>query len=572
MEIVEDITNLPTEAELPPLAIQPRRRFLRISWFFALVILHVFFFDILGGRFRLTRWYTRRSGLRRWSQIARNFRALAGQRGGVLIKLGQFLSSRADILPVEITDELAGLQDEVPPAPLPYILQTLRQELRAPLATLFTSFDRTPVAAASLGQVYFATLQDGRSVAVKVQRPRIDEIVEIDLAATLWAVRVVKNYPLIKRRADLEALFLEFARVLRNELDYEQEAQNALAFRKNFADTPGIYFPEPYPELSSRRVLVMERIGGFKITDYAAIQAAGADRAELAERFNRAFLKQFFIDGVFHADPHPGNLFVRIDGPPSATAPAPATIILVDSGMVGRITPRTMSTLREGIVGLATNDADRIVGSMDQLGMLLPSTDRRQITQALQIILRYTYDRTVKEMTNVDVDAIFAETEHLVREMPFQIPQDLIYLGRAVSMVAGIATGLYPDLNVFASARPFAQTLVDSQRGELNLLETAQRELTALGQIAITLPRQLDTFLKNANRGELRTQVDFGRLERGMRRLERGVQRLVAGVIAGALFIGGAMLRTGGAPTEAGYAWAVAALLTLWALWPRGER
>ena len=248
-----------------------------MSWFFFRVIVHVFIFDILFNRYRLTRWYAQRTGVRRYQGIARDFRRLAVRMGGVLIKLGQFLSARADVLPAVITDELAGLQDEVPPAPLPYVLQTLITELSRPLAEIFARFDPTPVAAASLGQVYYGELRDGRAVAVKIQRPRIDEIVEIDLSAVLWAVRIVKNYPLIRRRADLELLFEEFARVLREELDYEREAQHALRFRINFADTPGVYFPKPYPDLSTRRVLIMERISGIKMSDYAA----------LAERLDR---------------------------------------------------------------------------------------------------------------------------------------------------------------------------------------------------------------------------------------------------------------------------------------------
>ncbi len=199
---VQTITNPTTDRlplapppDLPPLRFYRRRRFLRISWFFFRVIAHVFFFDILLGRWRLTRWYARRSGLARWRGIARRFRGLAGQMGGVLIKLGQFLSSRADILPAAITDELAGLQDEVPPAPLPYILATIVAECGAPPDALFAEFNPTPVAAASFGQVYFAVLRDGREVAIKVQRPRIEEIVDVDLRAVQWAVRIIRNYP-----------------------------------------------------------------------------------------------------------------------------------------------------------------------------------------------------------------------------------------------------------------------------------------------------------------------------------------------------------------------------------------
>jgi predicted unusual protein kinase regulating ubiquinone biosynthesis (AarF/ABC1/UbiB family) len=561
-------------ARLPPLQFHRQRRFLRVSWFFLGIIIHVFLIDILGNRFRLTRWYARRSGMRRWVGMARSFRGLAIQLGGVLIKLGQFLSARADILPTEITDELAGLQDEVPPAPLGYILQIIQEELQAHPNELFGQFDPTPVAAASLGQVYRGELTDGRRVAIKVQRPRIDEIVEIDLSAVLWAIRIVKNYPTIRRRADLERLFEEFARVLREELDYVKEAKSALTFRANFANNPGVYFPEPYPERSTRRVLVMEWVDGLKINDYARLTAAGVDRAELAARMNHAYLKQLFLDGFFHADPHPGNLFVRVDGPAPArqngTQPsAPFTLILVDCGMVGELSSNTVEIIRSGMVGIATNDAERAVDSLDRLGMILPGTDRKPIVQALSIILRHTYDRSQRELTNMDVEQIFGQTEHLVRDMPFQIPQNLIYLGRTVSLVSGIVTGLNPDINLFAEIQPFARQLIDRERRESDWAESLQRELTAYGQIAVTLPRQMDAYFKAANRGEIQMQVDLSRLERSMRRVERATTRLAGAIVATGLFIGGALLRINSVMPEAHWAWGAGAVVLLWAIWPR---
>jgi predicted unusual protein kinase regulating ubiquinone biosynthesis (AarF/ABC1/UbiB family) len=564
-------------ANLPPLRIHPRWRFFRIALFFLGVIMHIYLIDILGNRFTLTRWYARRSGTQRWRSMARGFRRLAVQMGGVLIKLGQFLSARADILPAEITDELAGLQDEVPPAPLPYILQIVQEELGTAPAEVFARFDPAPVAAASIGQVHFGALHDGREVAIKVQRPRIEEIVEIDLSAVRWAVRLVKDYPLIRRRADLEALFEEFARVLRQELDYIHEAGSALTFRKNFAGVAGIYFPEPYLDHTTRRVLVMERIAGVKITDYAALEAAGVDRAEVADRLNNAYLKQFFLDGFFHADPHPGNLFVRVEGPPpprlNGQRPgAPFTLIFVDTGMVGELPERTMHILRDGVVGLATNDAERIVTALDRLGMILPGADRRPIVRALEVVLRHTYDRTQRELTNVDVEQIFDETEHLVRDLPFQIPQDLIYLGRAVSLVSGMATGLNPDINLFASARPFAHELIAREQREGNWAERLQQEVTAYGQILAALPRQMDAYYKMATRGDLQMKVDLSRLERSLRRVERATGRLAGGIIATGLFVGGVILRIYGFGGDATWAWAAAALVALWALWPRSER
>jgi predicted unusual protein kinase regulating ubiquinone biosynthesis (AarF/ABC1/UbiB family) len=559
------------------LRIHRRRRFLRISWWFLRAIVHVFFFDILLGRWWITRWYPRRTGLIRWQRMARSFRVLATAMGGVLIKLGQFLSSRTDILPIQITDELAGLQDEVPPAPLPYVLATIVAELGAPPDALFTAFAPAPIAAASLGQVYYAVLRDGREVAIKVQRPRIDEIVDVDLRAVHWAVRIIKNYPAIKRRANLEDLFVEFERVLRQELDYVQEAHNAESMRENFAGVSGIYIPKPYPEITTKRVLVMERIGGIKISDVAALERAGVDRGELAHRFYRAYLKQWFLDGIFHADPHPGNLFVRVDGPSptqtnGARPGAPCTLIFVDFGMVGRISPRIKDALRENAIAVATNDAERFVESLDRAGIILPGADRRLIVQAAEVLFRHTYDRSIRELTNLDVEGIFGEVEHLVRDLPFQMPQDLIYLGRSVGMVAGMATTLDSDINLFETLRPFAQELIAHESRETDWTERVRQELGALAQIAITLPRQMDAYYKAANRGELRMRVDLSRLERGMRRVERATSRLAGGIVATGLFVGGVLLRIDGFGAEAFWSWGAAALVMLWVIWPRFDR
>lgn len=582
----------PARSGAPP-HFRPRERFLRVSAFFLGVVAHIFFWDIFLSRFALLRWYVRRSMMRRWVAMARRFRMLALELGGMQIKLGQFLSSRADIVPEPVRRELSGLQDEVPAAPASHVLALIIDELGAPPSELFRSFEPQAVAAASLGQVHFAVLHDGREVAVKVQRPHIEAIIEIDLSAVAWVLRLVKNYPPLRRRANLEALLEEFARVLRNELDYVQEARNAEVFRANFANHANVHIPQPINELTTRRVLVMERISGIKINDLRALEAEGINLHELACRLNETYLKQFFIDGFFHADPHPGNLFVRIepeapisvytngqtppDDPPLLNGVAPLqgrpfTIIIVDFGMVGHMPPQTMENVRNAVIGLATNDAERIVNALDNLNMILPGADKRPITQAIQILLRYSYNRTVREINNLDIEAIFDETQDIIFDLPFQIPQDLLYLGRAVSMIGGLATEIEPDINLFHALRPFARQMLDREQQDGDWLGRVQQELRELGQILATLPRQMDAYYKSANRGELQTRSDFGRLERSMRRVERSTDRLTGGMVATGLLLGGVQLRTRGMNREANRFWWAAAAAVIWSFWPRGDR
>jgi predicted unusual protein kinase regulating ubiquinone biosynthesis (AarF/ABC1/UbiB family) len=587
-----------------PPQFRPRERFLRVSLFFLGVVAHIYVWDIFLQRFAILRWYVRRTQMQRWARIARRFRTLALELGGMQIKLGQFLSSRADIVPQEVRRELAGLQDEVPPAPPGHVLEVILEELGAPPSAIFETFEPEAVAAASLGQVHFATLKSGRKVAVKVQRPYIDKIIEVDISAVTWVVRLIKNYPPIRRRADMEALLREFGRVLLQELDYVSEAKSAEKFRENFAGVPGVYIPEPIPELTTRRVLVMERIGGVKISDLQTLDSLGVSRQEIAARLSNVYLKQFFVDGMFHADPHPGNLFVRVETEQPVTVyrngrvshedldsgawvaqalpdsqlndvaarGTPFTLIFVDFGMVGYLPPQTMEVMRSGVIGLATNDAERMVASLDKMNMILPGADRRPIVRALQALLRHSFNRTMREMTNLDVEAIFDETRDIIYDLPFQIPQDLLYLGRALSMVAGLATEICPDINLFEELRPFARMMVEREQQEGNWVERAQKELLELGQLLIRLPRQMDDYYGSASRGELRTRSDTSRLERGMRRVERSNERLAGGVFAASLFFGGVQLRTRGMEKEASRAWWGAVAAVLWALWPRGER
>jgi predicted unusual protein kinase regulating ubiquinone biosynthesis (AarF/ABC1/UbiB family) len=577
---------------------------LRVSAFFLRVVVHIYVWDIFLPRFTLLRWYARRTQMQRWTAIARRFRVMALELGGMQIKLGQFLSSRADIVPEAVRRELAGLQDEVPPAPPSHVLEVILEEFGAPPSEIFQSFDSTAVAAASLGQVHFAILKGGREVAVKVQRPHIAKIIEVDLSAVTWVVRLIKNYPPIRRRADMEALLTEFGRVLVQELDYVGEAKNAEIFRANFANVPGVYIPEPIAELTTRRVLVMERIGGVKVNDLRALESLGVSRFELAARLSNVYLKQFYVDGLFHADPHPGNLFVRIDesqplavhhngriSPEELESGAwvahalpdtqlndvaargtPFTLIFVDFGMVGHLPPQTMEVMRSGVIGLATNDPERIVDSLDKMNMILPGADHRPIVRAMQALLRHSYNRTMREMTNMDVEAIFDETRDIIYDLPFQIPQDLLYLGRALSMVGGLATEICPDINLFDELRPFARMMMEREQKDGDWFGRVQKELVDLGQIMLKLPRQMDDYYGAASRGELRTRSDTSRLERGMRRVERSTDRLAGGVFAASLFLGGVQLRTRGLEKEASRAWWGAVAAALWAFWPRGEK
>lgn len=292
-------------------------RFRRILIFFARVILHLIIWDILGGRVPLLRLAIRQSRPRRFRRWAHAFRELALNMGGVMIKLGQFLSARVDVLPPEITEELQGLQDEVNPEETGRIMAVIQAEL-GDFNGRFAEIEAEPMAAASLGQTHRAWLKPqngagarGEAVVIKVQRPNIAAIVETDLAALRIVARWAMRYKPIARRADVPALMEEFAKTLWEELDYGAEVDNAERFAEMYANDPRVYIPAMYRQHSSDRVIVMENVEAPKITDVAAMQEAGIDPAEVAETLLDVYFDQVFREGFFHADPHPGNLFIR---------------------------------------------------------------------------------------------------------------------------------------------------------------------------------------------------------------------------------------------------------------------
>jgi predicted unusual protein kinase regulating ubiquinone biosynthesis (AarF/ABC1/UbiB family) len=302
-----------------PVTSVDRTRYRRVVRFFARAFAHFILWEIVL-RHLLGRGFVERSAPKRWQRIARRFRTMAVELGGVLIKLGQFLSIRVDVLPQIVTAELAGLQDEVPPERLADIEAVIESEFGRPVSRVFSWFAPEPEAAASLAQVHRAQLLTGVDVVVKIQRPGIETIVETDLEAIHTAARWLKRYGPVRRRVDLDRLYDEFSRTTRTELDFVAEGEHVERFARDFADDPGVRIPRIYPETSTRRVLIMEDVANIKITDYSAIEAAGINRKEVARSLFDTYLKQFFLYNFVHADPHPGNLFVEPLGPSVAEA------------------------------------------------------------------------------------------------------------------------------------------------------------------------------------------------------------------------------------------------------------
>ena len=514
-----------------------RRRYRRIVRFFTGVFARFILWEVVLRRIMGQR-FVERSATERWQRVARRYRVLAVDLGGVLIKLGQFMSVRVDVLPPAVTSELAGLQDEVPAEPLDKIQTLIEAEYGQPLSHIFRWFSPTAEAAASLAQVHRAQLLTGDDVAVKIQRPGIGAIVETDLLAIGTAMRMLKRYRSISRRVDLDRLYAEFSRTTRAELDFEAEGENAERFAENFAQDPCVRIPRIYTETSTQRVLVMENMVGIKIGDFEALEQAGVDRKEVAKRLFDTYLQQVFVHNFVHADPHPGNLFVQ-PLMPAPGQPRPFRLVFLDFGMVATIPEGLGKNLRNYLMAFATRDVNRMVRAFQDAGFLLPGADLERLEQVEGDLLdRYSglTMRQAREQAMSEWQDLAREYRDILYEMPFQFPANLLFVGRAISILFGMASSLNPDFDLWQSVEPFARQMVieEARRDWRDVLGELEKGV----RLALSLPGQADRFFGEALRGELSVQTVWSpEAMRAVRRVESAVNKLTTAVVFAALLL-----------------------------------
>lgn len=528
-------------------ASQLRARYWRIVFFFGRVTLGFIFWEIILPRLGLGA-PARRNRSERNRTTAVRFRALAIRMGGLMIKVGQFFSARLDVLPPEITDELADLQDEVPPESFEAIRAVAESELPLPLSEHYAWFDESPLAAASLGQVHRARLCEAEAefhgfegVVVKVQRPHIEQIVEVDLAALRRVGGWLQRYKPVRDRADVNALIDEFSATTRAEIDYLAEGSNAETFAENFAGSPHVHVPDVVWDLTTRRVLTLEDVTAIKLGDYEAITAAGIDRTRVAQVLLDTYMQQIFEDGFFHADPHPGNLFVTpLDGV-DAEGDRDWKLTFIDFGMVGRVPESLRGGLREAVIAIGTQDGARLVRSFKTLDVLLPSADLKLIEIAsMQVFDRFggMSMEELREIDHAEMMSFGLQFRDLMLNLPFQLPENLLLLGRSVAILSGMSSGLDPHFNLWSSIAPYADKLVSDEGG--STFDAILAEATKILKTAVGLPGRADRVLTLMERGELSVQTPL--LDLRVRRLERSVGRVTSGLVFGALLIAGAIL------------------------------
>ena len=513
-------------------------RYRRILRFASRYLVQSWWYELVLPRIGLNR-VTVRTRPKRMQRIARRFRPLADDLGGLMIKLGQFLSTRLDVLPPEVTAELEGLQDKVPPVPFAQIRALAEAELGVTLERAFAYVDEVPLAAASLGQVHRARLLDvdaeqtGHSaVVVKIQRPNIAAIIEVDLRALRQIARWLSRVRLVSDRVDLPALTEEFARTSVDEIDYLHEAANSERFAENFAGDARVAAPTVIWERSSRRVLTLQDVTAIKINDVAALHAAGIDPAEVAQRFAAVMFDQLFVHGFFHADPHPGNIFVTpgSDGEWAFT--------FVDFGMMGEVPEGLRRGLRHLLIAAASRNGKGMVDGIREVGVLLPTADTVELERAMTKLFSRFGGMGFAELAEVDpreFRAFANEFSDLVRTLPFQLPENFILIIRAMSLTSGECSSLDPSFNIWDAVEPYSAQLIRDEGG--NLI----RDLGSQAMTLLRLPQRLDSLATSIEAGEVSVRNPV--VERRLAGLERTGRRLVSAVLFAALLVGGILLR-----------------------------
>jgi len=427
--------------------------------------------------------------------------------GPTFIKVGQLFSTRADIFPGEYVEELAKLQDKVPAFSYEQVEGIVEQELGKKIPQLFQSFEPIPLAAASLGQVHKAVLHTGESVVVKVQRPGLKKLFEIDLQILKGIARYFQNHPEWGRGRDWIGIYEECCRILWEEIDYLKEGRNADTFRRNFRTYTWVKVPRVYWRYTTSKVLALEYVPGIKISQYEALEAAGLDRKALARYGAQAYLHQLLNDGFFHADPHPGNLAVSPNG----------ALIFYDFGMMGRIKTNVREGLMETLFSIAQKDGDRVVQSLINLGALAPVDDMGPVRRSIQFMLDNFMD---KPFENQSVTAISEDLYEVAYNQPFRFPATFTFVMRAFSTLEGVGKGLDPEFNFMEVAQPYAMQLMTNTNGSEgnSFLNELSRQAVQVSSTAFGLPRRVEDTLEKLERGDIRLRVRSIETERLLRR------------------------------------------------------
>jgi len=484
----------------------------------------------LSERLNLPRWMIRRKPAPDESlSHARRLRLTLEELGPTFVKLGQLLSTRSDLLPPDYLDELSLLQDEVAPAPWEDIKELLESEWDAPIDEMFEDISPIPIAAASLAQVYPARLSSGETVVIKVQRPGIEETVNLDLDILYDLAQQVQKSTAIGERYEAGELAEEFAIALRDELDFRREGRNADRFRENFKDEKHIYVPKIYWDYTTRRVIIQERVSGIKIDNIDALDRAGYDRHRLASYSAEFVLKEVLEDGYFHADPHPGNLMIM---------PGEVLVVL-DFGSVGRLETRDRVNLARLLIVVIQMDEEGIVDQLMRMGIADYNVDSTKLQRELRRLLIRYYDLPMQEIPVVE---IMEGLEPIIYEHKLRIPSDYLLLIKTIAIMQGVGLKLDPEFEMFEAAKPYMGRIFRQLWNPSIWGQSVIRMASDWNDLLTDLPRQTNRILKRVEKGDLEVRIRVPDVLYIMNRLDHLANRVIYGVLIAALTLALAFL------------------------------
>ncbi len=464
---------------------------------------------------------------------AERLRIAFSELGPSFIKLAQILSSRPDVITFEYADEFAKLQDEVPPFPASEAIEVIEAELGKPIDEIFSYFEEMPAAAASMAQVHFARLKDGADVIIKVQRPGIRKLIETDVAIMNSIARLMLRHMPDLAAVNPDGLVEEFAKTVNKELDFVGEARNSQKLKKNLQDNPHIVIPAIYPDLLSEKVIVMERIEGVRIDDIEAIDSYGINRHDLAINGVNAYFKMILEDGFFHADPHPGNIFVMPDG----------KMGLMDFGIVGRLTKDMMENIANTFIAFINKDFDALIDEYINLGIIREETDpdtmRKGFKNELVEMLEPIYDVTISEINIIEQ---LENVTHLAIKHGLSIPSNLILVNKTILMLDHIGRTLDPGFNFIVVAEPYAAEIIKNKMSPKRIFEKTRKNVDEIGNFLATTPRQVNRLLAKTIKNELSFKVDPIGIDRLIRDIDRSSNRLAFSIIVASIIVGSSLL------------------------------
>lgn len=485
----------------------------------------------LADLLNLSRRFKAKKGALEEGQLspARRLRLALEELGPTFIKLGQVLSTRADLLPPAYIAELEKLQDQVPPFPFAQVRQCLQAELGYPLEALFGQFEERPLAAASLGQVHRARLKDGTPVVVKIQRPEAEKVVATDMEILHDMARLVDRHSPWKEIYHFEDFVVEFEKILQKEMDFTVEGQHADAFRRHFAGDEAVYIPAVYWDYTTRRVLTMEYVEGAKLNDPEALDRLGIEKRLLARRLSDALLRQILRYGLFHGDPHPGNL---------AALPG-NRVAFLDFGVVGKLTEEQKETIGELILGLVRRSTSQVLRAVEDLGVIPPHVDKNALYQDIDALREKYYEVPLSEISlgNALRDVMEVAFKHRIR-----VPTQFTLLVKSLVVAEGVVSQLDPGLSMVEIARPLGGQLLINRFSLKKVKRVLSENLEDYHRFFTRLPQKTDRLLDLAASGKLTFKAVNPELGQMLSQLNAMVNRLVLSVLLGSLIIGSSLL------------------------------